>query len=215
MKGWFARSLAGASVLALLVGAAGVAAADTIPVDVQSNFFSPAEVFIATGDTVSWVFHDSLHTTTSVDGLWDSGLQSSGTFEFTFDQAGDYGYFCTLHLECCNMVGIVHVIDPVILAGSLMPTNIDPNAVGAVDYEMRPYRTTLSVAVGGITSTNNVDVFVNGNFVGTIALDPNGNGELDLNTQNGDVVPNLQAGDEIEIFDAVDDVTLILIGTVQ
>jgi hypothetical protein len=60
-----------------------------------------------------------------------------------------------------------------------------------------------------------VDVFVNGNFVGTITLDSNGNGELDLNTANGDMVPNLHNGDEIEVYDAADDVTLILLGNVS
>jgi plastocyanin len=210
------RFLVGMSVLALLAGSARVAWADTIVVALESNFFSPAEVSIATGDTIRWEWNTGAHTTTSFDGFWDSGILGPGSvFEQTFDTAGDYSYFCTLHLDCCNMAGIVHVMDPVILVGSLNPTDIDPNASGDASFEMVPYRSTFGVTVANVSSTNAVDVFVNGNFVGTISLDADGNGALNLNTDNGDMVPALQDGDEVEIFDAADDVTLILIGNVH
>ncbi|HEV3204467.1 MAG TPA: hypothetical protein VGY77_08795 [Gemmataceae bacterium] len=204
------------TVLAFLAGSARVAWADTIVIAVESNLFSPAEVSIATGDTVRWEWNHGTHTTTSFDGFWDSGILGPGSvFEQTFDNSGDFAYFCTLHIDCCNMAGIVHVTDPVVLAGSLSPTDIDPNASGDARFEMVPYRDTFSVAVAGVSSTNAVDVFINGNFVSTIAVDADGNGALNLNTDNGDMVPTLQDGDEVEIFDAADDATLILIGNVH
>jgi plastocyanin len=216
MQRWLARLSVGLVALAFLAGPSGRVNADTIVVQVQSNFFSPNQIFIATGDTIQWVWVSGTHTTTSDDGLWDSGIMSAGsTFSYTFTNAGDYSYHCTLHLACCNMAAIVHVVDPVVLTGSLSPTPVDPNAFGMVNFKAVPYRSTLSVMVGAVTSTNKVDVFVNGGFIGTIALDINGNGELDLNTDNGDIVPNLQAGDEIEVYDAADDITLILIGNVH
>ena len=43
-----------------------------------------------------------------------------------------------------------------------------------------------------------VDVFANGDFIGTIALDDSGSGALNLDTDNGDDVPTLQDGDDIE-----------------
>lgn len=216
MKGCVTRFCLGLVVLAFLAGGGRTAKADTIVIDVESNFFSPFEVFIATGDTICWFFDTGIHTTTSSDGLWDSGILGPGSmFDYTFNTAGNYGYICTLHFDCCDMEGIIHVVDPVILNGLLSPSGPDPDAIGTASYEMVPYRTTLSVAVQGVTSTNAVDVFVNGNFLGTIGLDPNGNGELDLNTDNGDMIPALQNGDEIEVYDAVDDVTLILIGNVS
>jgi plastocyanin len=216
MRRWFARLSVGLVALAFLAGRPGIVNADTIVVEVRSNVFVPAEIFIATGDTVHWTCTGGTHTTTSDDGLWESGNMTAGsTFDFTFNNSGNFDYHCRFHLACCNMAGIVHVVDPVVLTGSLSPTDIDPNAFGMVAFEAVPYRSTLSVMVGGVTSTNAVDVFVNGAFIGTITLDANGNGELDLNTDNGDTVPNLQDGDEIEVYDAMDDTTLILIGNVH
>ena len=217
MRGWTARFGAGMAALALLSGWALPARADVIVVGVNSNFFSPNEISVATGDTVAWRVNSGVHTTTSSDGLWDSGLISAGDeFDYTFTASGDYPYICTLHADCCNMVGIIHVVDPVVLQGTLAPTGIDPGASGTANFTMVPYRSTLDVTVQGILSTNAVDVFVNNqNLVGSIVLDGSGSGALHLNTDNGDIVPNLQAGDEIEIYDAVDDMTLILVGTVQ
>jgi plastocyanin len=98
---------------AFLLSCAGLARADTIVVDVKSNFFSPKEVTIAAGDTVRWVFDQAVHTTTSSDGLWDSGVLGVGsTFEHTFNDLGDFAYICTLHINCCNMAGVVHVKGP-------------------------------------------------------------------------------------------------------
>jgi plastocyanin len=217
MSGRFVRIAGGLAALALLVGAAGAARADVIVVSTRSNFFSPSDITITTGDTISWSFDQGTHTTTSADGLWDSGILSQGaSFQHTFTQAGNYAYICRLHIACCNMSGVIHVVDPVDLSGSLASQDADdPNATGRAAFEMRANRSTLSVAVTNVVSTTSVDVFVNGNFVGTITLDSNGNGELDLNTANGDMVPNLHDGDEIEVYDAADDVTLILLGNVS
>ena len=52
------------------------------------------------GDTISWTNDESstAHTTTSDDGLWDSGsLSAGGTFEHTFDAAGTFDYICSIH----------------------------------------------------------------------------------------------------------------------
>jgi plastocyanin len=216
MNSWLTRISGGLLALALVAGGTGIVRADVIVVSVQSNVFVPSDVTIATGDTIHWTWDQGVHTSTSVDGLWDSGIIGPGsTFDYTFDQAGDYNYYCTLHLECCNMVGTVHVMDPVQLSGTLFPPDPASAATGQAADEMRPYRTTLSVGVANVTTTTSVDVFVNGSFIGNIVLDGSGNGELDLNTNNGDMVPTLQDGDEIEVYDAADDTTLIVIGNVS
>src|SRR5713226_542149 len=94
------RFLVGVAALAFLVGRGSLAEADTIVVHLKNNFFSPAEVSVATGDTVCWMWDEGVHTTTSVDGLWDSGIQSAGSmFEYTFGNAGDYAYICSLHIN--------------------------------------------------------------------------------------------------------------------
>jgi plastocyanin len=203
------------AALAYLVGAPHVARADTIQVEVRTNFFSPSDVSIATGDTIRWVWITGSHSTISVDNLWASNVQGPGsTFEYTFNQPGDFGYICSVHIVCCNMRGIVHVSDPVVLQGALVAADADPDATGAASFHMVPYRSMFDVTVQGVVSTTGVHVFVNGNFVGPIGLDAAGNGVLHLNTDNGDTVPALHDGDEVEIYDAADDATLILIGNV-
>jgi plastocyanin len=66
--------------------------------------YLPFEINVAVGATVSWINDDSApHTVTSgtvpiADGLFDSGIVMSGSvYEFTFDEAGTYDYFCMVH----------------------------------------------------------------------------------------------------------------------
>ena len=91
------------------------AAAATITVPVGNYWFcssssegSVCETTIQAGDTVVWDFSGAVypHTSTACDAscsspasppLWDSGMLSSGAFQFTFTQAGTYLYRCELH----------------------------------------------------------------------------------------------------------------------
>ena len=62
--------------------------------------FSPVRIVVPVGTTVVWDWNDSeSHSVTSDTGVFDSGLLS-GTdkeFEFTFDSAGTFPYFCNVH----------------------------------------------------------------------------------------------------------------------
>jgi plastocyanin len=77
--------------------------------------YSPNPAEIKAGETVTWTNDDSqIHTATSgTVGTEDSGtvfdssiLSPKATFDFKFDQAGEYDYYCTLHPQ---MVGKVVV----------------------------------------------------------------------------------------------------------
>jgi plastocyanin len=84
--------------------------------------FSPADVTVKAGGTVTWTWQGSfLHSTTSgtcagvtctKDDKWDSGQFSSGhTFAITggvFNTPGNYTYFCSVHLSA--MTAVVHVV---------------------------------------------------------------------------------------------------------
>jgi plastocyanin len=54
---------------------------------------------IRAGDTVTWTFADAApHTVTSDTGAFDSGQpQTGGTYQFTFNSAGTYDYYCVVH----------------------------------------------------------------------------------------------------------------------
>lgn len=102
-----------------------LAFAATVNVDIvpgastkTNDAFSPNPVEVNEGDTVVWTNKDSaLHTATSgtagnADGKFGGTAESptlippNRTFEFTFEEAGEYPYFCTLHPA---MVGTVVV----------------------------------------------------------------------------------------------------------
>jgi plastocyanin len=76
--------------------------------------FIPSTVEIGVGGTVTWTNDDTAaHTVTSgsatdgPDGTFDSSIFMAGkTFEHTFDEAGEYDYFCVVHPW---MTGIVIV----------------------------------------------------------------------------------------------------------
>jgi len=76
-------------------------------VEIKDLAFSPATLTVAIGTTVTWTNQDSVnHTVTSRTGIFDSGIMSRGdTYSLTFNDVGDFEYYCTLHPD---MVG--HVI---------------------------------------------------------------------------------------------------------
>src|SRR5215203_7160152 len=103
------------SLVALLVFAPSAwAQGQEVTVRMEDNFFKPANITVEPGTTVTWVQSgNNPHTTTSYDGLWDSGMiegGSGGTFSFTFEEPGTYDYFCIPH-ESMGMIGSVTVSD--------------------------------------------------------------------------------------------------------
>ena len=105
--------LATLSLVALLVFAPSAwAQGQEVTVRMEDNFFDPANITVEPGTTVTWVHSgNNPHTTTSYDGLWDSGMiegGSGGTFSFTFEEPGTYDYFCIPH-ESLGMIGSVTV----------------------------------------------------------------------------------------------------------
>jgi plastocyanin len=111
MKRILARLVA-LSLLGTLMFAPSAWAQEEVTVNMEDNFFDPAQITVEPGTTVTWVQSgDNTHTTTSYDGLWDSGPLPGGSdesFSFTFDDPGTYDYYCIPH-EDLGMVGTVTV----------------------------------------------------------------------------------------------------------
>lgn len=63
------------------------------------NFLFGAPLTVKAGTTVVWANLDKApHTVTADNGEFDSGVMNQGdTFSFTFNQPGDFPYFCELH----------------------------------------------------------------------------------------------------------------------
>lgn len=79
-------------------------------VQVEGFAYSPASITISVGDTVEWVFadgpiqHDVVGVGDNVPDGFGSPLISEGTWSFTFDEAGTYEYFCSLHPQMLGTV---------------------------------------------------------------------------------------------------------------
>ena len=87
-------------VAGLLVTSPTRAQGETVVVEAaEGNVFRPATITINVGDTVTWRNTDDVpHTSTSEDGVWDSGALAAGEeFSFTFEEAGTFPYFCEFH----------------------------------------------------------------------------------------------------------------------
>jgi plastocyanin len=61
--------------------------------------FSPSTLTVSKGTTVTWQNNDGVtHTSTSDDGLWDTGNIAPGSSKgVTFSNAGTFKYHCTIH----------------------------------------------------------------------------------------------------------------------
>jgi plastocyanin len=92
------------------VVAAPAAQAVRVEMAANPNRFDPVNVTVSAGTMVTWVDVSGTHTTTSYDGLWDTGdrLEVGQTFSYTFNQPGVYRYYCKPH-ESAGMIGTVLV----------------------------------------------------------------------------------------------------------
>jgi hypothetical protein len=99
------------------------------------------------------------------------------------------------------------------LEATLTATDLGPDATGRAEFRDQGHgRLRLRVEVEEVDFTNSVKVLINGQSAGTIPLDANGDGELELDTGDGDTVPAVRAGDDIQIVDA-DTGAVLLAGT--
>lgn len=77
-----------------------IAAATQNAVSIQNMQFTPAQITIPAGTTVTWTNQETNipHTVTSDQGLWDSGvLQPRQSFSHMFSTPGTYSYHCSIH----------------------------------------------------------------------------------------------------------------------
>jgi plastocyanin len=158
MRGWVMQFARIVVATAFLVCWTEVAGAATVVVNLMGTSFSPSDVTVSVGDTVQWVWvSGGTHTSTSFDSLWDSGFLPTGsTFEYTFNQPGDFNYFCRVHLSCCNMEGVVHVSAPTNPAAQLVVSGPSSATAGS----------PFDVAVTAVDSNGNIVP----SYTGTVAF---------------------------------------------
>ena len=100
-------------IATLVVEAPKEATKIVIPED-GKIFYDPETINISTGTTIEWINEDAaMHTATSgsptngADGVFDSQILNLGDkYQFTFDDTGNYDYYCILHPW---MIGTINV----------------------------------------------------------------------------------------------------------
>ncbi len=94
-----------ASMVILAFGAA--AHAQDVKVSIDNFTFTPPEVTVKVGDTVTWTNHDDIpHTVVSAGKFRSGALDTDNSYSFTFASAGDYKYFCSLHPHMTGMIKV-------------------------------------------------------------------------------------------------------------
>ena len=98
--------LAIAAAITLFLGSAHAYAEDT-NITIDNFTFTPAELTVKVGTTVTWTNHDDIpHTIVSAGKFRSKALDTDNSFSFTFTAAGGYKYFCSLHP---HMTGTIKV----------------------------------------------------------------------------------------------------------
>ena len=99
-------ALAIAAATLLQLGVAGARARD-INVTIDNFTFTPPELKLKVGDTVTWTNHDDIpHTVVSAGKFRSKTMDTDNSFSFTFTSAGDYKYFCSLHPHMTGMIKV-------------------------------------------------------------------------------------------------------------
>jgi plastocyanin len=77
-------------------------------VKIDNFSFSPANLTVAAGTTVTWINHDDIpHVVVSSDDpkvFKSKALDTDDRFSFTFTKAGTYPYFCAIHPKMTGKV---------------------------------------------------------------------------------------------------------------
>jgi plastocyanin len=79
----------------------------TYTINIQNNTFNPSSLQISVGDTVKWVNMDSVQHEPKGRVFDSEPLGQNGTFEYTFNSAGNYVYQCAIHP---SMLGTIKVV---------------------------------------------------------------------------------------------------------
>jgi plastocyanin len=86
--------------------AAPASAPATMEVKIDNFSFGPTMITVAVGTTVTWTNRDDIpHTVVSTDGVFKSKVMDTDEkFSFTFNKAGTFAYFCSIHPKMTGTV---------------------------------------------------------------------------------------------------------------
>ena len=140
------------AALAFAAGATPTRAGSDNAVQIVDFAFSPAELTITVGDSVTWTNLDAVeHTATATDGSWDTGLLGegeSGTIVFT--ETGTYDYVCTPHPSMTGRI-VVEAAPPTETQAPAPASGGDlPDVAMSADAGSSTLMTLLGTALVGV-----------------------------------------------------------------
>jgi plastocyanin len=95
------------AVVAAMTSQISAARCEDSIITIDNFSFSPAQLTVKTGTTVTWKNQDDIpHTVVSAGKFKSKALDTDDSYSFTFTTAGDYTYFCSLHP---HMTGTIKV----------------------------------------------------------------------------------------------------------
>jgi plastocyanin len=124
--------------------------AQSVGVSIGDDFYSPQNVVVQLGGTVSWTNNGgALHTVTNDDRIFDSGTLAPGSgYSFTFTALGIYGYNCEIHgAAMSGTVSVVGTTQPPTAPPTQPPTappTDEPGPTGPVTPTPEPGSVTPS-----------------------------------------------------------------------
>ena len=75
-------------------------------ITIKGFAFSPSDLKIKKGTTVTWKNEDSVTHTVKSDSFVSKDLATGDTFQFTFDTAGTFSYICSIHPSMTGTVAV-------------------------------------------------------------------------------------------------------------
>jgi plastocyanin len=101
-----AKTQAAAQVMTQATAQTAAPAGNVVEVKVDNFSFSPQAITIKPGTTVIWTNRDDIpHTVVSDDKVFKSKvLDTDEKFSYTFDKAGNFPYFCSVHPKMTGTV---------------------------------------------------------------------------------------------------------------
>ena len=86
-------------------------------VSIIQTGYVPQVLTVPAGTSILWTNLDSVHTSTSLQGLWDSGVLDVGeSFEYNFQNVGVYPYYDSIHDWLFGTIKVVHSLASISLS---------------------------------------------------------------------------------------------------
>jgi plastocyanin len=137
-------ALIGGSTLAIAIGAGMAQAADR-SVAISGFTFSPRNVTVNVGDTVTWTNSDAQAHTATSGSDWNTGDIANGeSASITFRTTGTFDYICAIHPQMTGRV--------VVQAGTAPPTDTK-SVSGAKNGTPRSLTLLVLAAAAVVVST--------------------------------------------------------------